>query len=471
MSLFHPTQQEKVDRLVEAYRTKALTRRAFMQHAGTIGLSFGSASALLAACGQQPGTTTVAGGAVTLKLIMHVNAPAVQAIQNLNAAFHKQNPTITVNVTTAQTNDYPTLQTTRLTAKDVDIVEVGSFVGAPTSYTSNSQKPSWQQQIDGGNYVDLTGQSFLNSFTPTSLKNTSTYNGKVYSVPSGTAPFTGVFYSKALFQKYNLSVPTVWNELLSVCQTLQGHGVTPFTLGQKDTWPANLPTQALQAALYPDLQAFDEGIWKGTLKYTDPTFVKLLQRVQQLWKYTEQGFGGISYATAPARFVAGKAAMMADGVWTAPALQQVDPNFQFGYFPLPGGDTASDNNFLAGKYDISWAIASSTKNKDAALKWLAFYSEPTNYSEFINADGLVPTQANTQTTPFLQSIAQWTTTMRLSPDQVLHSKTQVSKYADIVPAAGSSLPTPTTYLTPLGTISSATNLAQQMQTDWMAAKF
>ena len=292
MPLFHGSQQEQVDQLVEAYRCKGLTRRAFMQRAGALGLSFGSASALLAACGQQPGGATTAGDAVILKLIMHVNAPAVQAIQDLNTAFHQQNPNITVSVTTAQTDTYATLQATRLSAKDADIVEVGSFTGAPAAYTVGAQKPVWQQQIEGGNYVDLTGQSFLSNFSPTAITNTSTYNGKVYSVPSGTAPFTGVFYSKSLFQKYHLQVPTTWSELLGVCQELQGQGVTPFTIGQKDGWPAGLPTQAILAALYPDLQTLDQGLWAGTVKYTDPTFVEVLQRTQQVWDYTEKGFGG-----------------------------------------------------------------------------------------------------------------------------------------------------------------------------------
>jgi len=467
MALFTRANNKKMDQLVEDYTKKGITRRAFMQRAMAIGLSASSATALLAACGQQPGTTA-AGEPVTLKLIMHVNAPAVQGIHDLNTAFHRQYPNITVSVATAQTLDYATLQATRLSAKDVDIVEVASFTGAPTSYAPGAQKPTWQQQIDGGNYLDLTSQSFLANFSSTAINNTSTYNGKVYSVPTGTVPFTGVFYSKALFQKYDLQVPTTWSELLSVCQTLQSNGIAPFTIGQKDSWPAGLPTQAILAALYPNLQAFDQGLWDGSVKYTDPTFVEVLQRVQQIWKYTEKGFGGISYATAPARFAAGKAAMMSDGVWTAPTIQQADSTFDFGYFPLPGSDTAADNNFLAGKYDISWAVAASSPNKDAVLKWLAFYSEPANYSKFINADGLVPAQPNTQTTAFLQSIAQWTSTMRLSPDQVLHQKMQASKYANIIPTGSN--PAPTAYLTPLGTIASPAALAQQMRSDWDAAQ-
>ncbi|GCE09394.1 ABC transporter substrate-binding protein [Dictyobacter aurantiacus] len=473
MFLFRRPQQVNVDQLVEDYTTQGFSRRVFLQRATALGLSFGSATALLAACGEQPGSSASGnsasgGGATNLKLIMHVNAPAVQAMHDLNDAFHKKYPDITVSVSTAPTDTFATLQQTRLAAKDVDIIEVTSFVGALTSYTPGLEKPGWVKQIEAGNYVDLTGQPFVKNFSPDAIKNTSSYNGKVYSIPSGSAAFTGVFYSKSIFSKYNLQVPTTWSELMDICQHLQGKGVTPFTIGQKDGWPAGLPSQALLSAMYPDLQAFDKGMWTNSMKYTDPRFVQVLQRAQQIWSYTEKGFGGISYATTPARFVAGKAAMMPDGVWTAPSLQQADSSFEFGYFPLPGSDTASENDFLAGKYDISWAVASSSKNQDAAMKWLAFYSDPANYSKFINADGLVPAQPNTQTTPFLQSIAKWTNSMRLSPDQVLHNKQHGGKYTDFV--GMSSAPCPTVYLAPLGSMDSPQSLAQKMESDWLAAK-
>lgn len=415
------------------------------------------------ACGNQP-----VSNAVTLKLIMHVNAPTVQAIKDLDAAFHQKYPNISVDVTSAQSNDYPTLQTARLTAKDVDIVETPSFVGATTSYTPGLQKPNWQQQVEAGDFVDLTGQSFLSNFNSAAVQGGYTFNGKSYAVPSGSVSFTGVFYNKAIFQKYNLQVPTTWSQFVALMQTLHSNGVTPMTIGQKDGWPAGLPTQAVLAALYPNLQTFDQGLWTGSIKYTDPTFVQVLQRTQSLWHNAEKGFGGIDYSTITARFAAGKAAMLPDGTWEAPAIQQADPNFQFGYFPLPASDNAGDNNFLAGKYDIGWAIAASSKHQDAALKWLAFYADPANYTKFINAVGFIPAQPNIQTTPFLQSIAQWTNNLRLAPDQVLHSKSDAGKYANIIGVGGQ--PDPTVYLTPLGTIGDPASLAQQMQTDWNATK-
>ncbi|GHO84759.1 ABC transporter substrate-binding protein [Dictyobacter formicarum] len=416
----------------------------------------------LAACGKQPGQTG-SSGQTTLKLIMHTNAPAVQAIKDLDNAFHQKYPDITVSVTTANSNDFSTLQTTRLSAKDVDIVEEPmALVGAPASYMpSTAEKPSWQQQIDAGDYVDLTGQPFLKNFYQSALQNADTYKGKVWGVPSGAVAYTGIFYSKDVFQKYHLQIPTTWNQLVSLCQTLQSHGVTPFTIGQKDSWPAGLPTSALTMSLNSNLQTLDQGLWTGKIKYTDPKEVEVLKRAQVLWGYTEKGFGGIDYSTITARFAAGKAAMLPDGTWQAPSIQQADPNFQFGYFPLPGSDNASDNDFLGGKYDLSWGIASSSSHKDAAMKWLAFYSDPANYSKFINAVGFIPTQPNVTTTPFLQSISQWTTDkFRLANDQVMHPKAQAGKYATFA----------TMYLSPLGSFHDPVALAQQEQKDWDAAK-
>jgi raffinose/stachyose/melibiose transport system substrate-binding protein len=84
--------------------------------------------------------------------------------------------------------------------------------------------------------------------------------------------------------------------------------------------------------------------------------------------------------------------MLPAGSWDAPAIESANPNLNFGFFPMPGSDNPNDNKFLAGKYDVGWVVAAKTANKDAALKWLAFFSQPDNYQAYVNATGIMPTQ-------------------------------------------------------------------------------
>ena len=93
-----------------------------------------------------------------------------------------------------------------------------------------------------------------------------------------------------------------------------------------------------------------------------------------------------------ARYAAGDVAFMPTGVWQAPALEEAEPGFEWTYVPFPGSDNAEDNQYLFGKYDQGWAIAANSPNPEAALAYLAAFSEPENYQAFVNAVGFIPTQ-------------------------------------------------------------------------------
>ena len=62
------------------------------------------------------------------------------------------------------------------------------------------------------------------------------------------------------------------------------------------------------------------------------------------------------------------------------------------FITFPGSDNAADNKYVFGKYDQGWTIAANTPNKDAALAYLAEFSEPANYQAFVTAVGAIPTQ-------------------------------------------------------------------------------
>ena len=77
---------------------------------------------------------------------------------------------------------------------------------------------------------------------------------------------------------------------------------------------------------------------------------------------------------------------------SAPAIEAAQPAFEWQFIPFPGSDDAADNQYVFGKYDQGWAIDANTPNKDAALAYLAEFSDPANYQAFVTAVGAIPTQ-------------------------------------------------------------------------------
>jgi multiple sugar transport system substrate-binding protein len=69
------------------------------------------------------------------------------------------------------------------------------------------------------------------------IKASVSCDNKVYGVPLAYY-YWGIFYKKSLFKKLNLSPPQTWAQFLSVGNTLKKNGITPFTLGSKNAWPA-----------------------------------------------------------------------------------------------------------------------------------------------------------------------------------------------------------------------------------------
>ena len=67
-------------------------------------------------------------------------------------------------------------------------------------------------------------------------------------------------------------------------------------------------------------------------------------------------------------------------------------DFAWSYVPFPGSDDAADNQTLFGKVDMSLAVAEETPVPELASAYLAAFSEPETYNEFVNATGFIPTQ-------------------------------------------------------------------------------
>ena len=96
---------------------------------------------------------------------------------------------------------------TRLTANDVDVIDMFGFAQGIQPFMKNVDKPNWQTLIEAGLLMDLTGQPFLKYYDASAIKDAGSFNGKVYEVNTGRYAFTGVFYNKDLFAKYGVKVP------------------------------------------------------------------------------------------------------------------------------------------------------------------------------------------------------------------------------------------------------------------------
>lgn len=416
----------------------------------------------LAACagGAAPAES---GGAVSgdLQILVSSADASDAAFKAINKGFEAKYPDVKVTFSSVSNDNYPATKSSRLTAGNVDILVAKNVVEVP-DFAKDSTSDDVLLARSGG-LLDLTNEPFMKNYTPSVLE-AQAIDGKQYVVPTGLSYSTGVYYNKAMFEKYNLTVPTTWTELEKVMSTLKGDGVAAFGIGGKDTWPAGLAMLGTVAGTYPtlaDKEQLVEGLWKNTVSLTDPQPLSVLEKTETIFQNAQPNFAGTGYDQIPAGFAAGDFAMTIDGTWNEPTISAaVGGAFDYGYFPLPASDTAADNAFLNGKIELQLAVAANTKNKTAALAWMDYFSDPANYKQFVDLSGFSPAQQNIESSAFLTSIAQYTSTFQPAWDQkwVANNKAgQDAVYPFNYPA-----------LTPLGS-SDAQQAAAAAQTAWKAA--
>lgn len=100
---------------------------------------------------------------------------------------------------------------------------------------------------------------------------------KYYGLPLGSWYAGHIWANLAYFNKYNLKVPTNYNELLAVTKTFRANGEFPLLIGAKDDW-INLD-MFINIASDINAQKFFDAV-DGKASFTDPDIIQALT----IWK-------------------------------------------------------------------------------------------------------------------------------------------------------------------------------------------
>jgi raffinose/stachyose/melibiose transport system substrate-binding protein len=367
-----------------------------------------------AACSSGGSSGGSGGGTSTLKIITWVNPPAVQALNKIDAEFEKANPNITVKLQTAANvnGPYETLLQQSVNSGTADIVTSNfPLLPLPSSTLTSTNTTPVQLWVTKGAFAPLNGKSFLSDYAP-AAQQAETYQGKTYGLVSGSYQ-EGVFYNKAIFAKYHLSVPTTFSQFLALCQALKAHGVQPLYTALGNVGPVYLQFiyyEAMADLWYPQAPGGNlaTALMNGTAKWTDPAFVQGMTEEKQIAPYLEPNYTGVPWQSmAGGDFAAGKYAMELDGSWDLSSLHSANPNLQLGYFPLPFSSTAADNQAYA-QNDLTFYVLAHSQNQTAAMKWLSYFSSPSVYAQYVNITGISSSQKSGTFTGFAaQVMGSW----------------------------------------------------------------
>ena len=206
-------------------------------------------------------------------------------------------------------------------------------------------------------------------------------DGEYYAVPLGLSYAGYVWANMKYFDKYDLELPTNYDELKAVCQTFRDNGEYPLVIGAKDSWinidtwmniAADINTEKLYSAI------------EGETPFTDEDLVQSFQIWQNCFTdgvFQDGALGVGMYTDSTDMYQKeGSVPMILNGSWSLGAYMDSDEQSQEVY----NGEGANHKIFLMdwnndGKIapveeavDVSLAINNQSKVKDAAWTFADF---------------------------------------------------------------------------------------------------
>ncbi|SDB86882.1 carbohydrate ABC transporter substrate-binding protein, CUT1 family [Sanguibacter gelidistatuariae] len=180
------------------------------------------------------------------------------------------------------------------TAPDIAYIPQPGFLKSLVADFPDAVKPAPQAVID--NATKYYSEAWVNY---------GTVDGKLYATPLGANVKSFVWYSPKEFADNGYTIPTTWDELMTLSQTIADSGRIPWCAGIESGtatgWPATdwLEDVVLRTA-GPDV--YDEWV-NHTIPFNDPKIVEALATVGDVLKnpaYVNGGLGDVqSIATAP----------------------------------------------------------------------------------------------------------------------------------------------------------------------------
>lgn len=214
------------------------------------------------------------------------------------------------------TAEYPDIFFDYGGARSADYVESGICVDLAPYLEAD---PEWKEGFLGGVFNEWIYAD---------------HPGKIYGVPTSFY-CVGLYYNKAIFDKYGLQVPETIEEFEAVCDRLVAEGVIPMSLGEKDNYRAGHLLNNLVFKTYGAQFAYDLGTRK--VAYDSPEMLAIYQRIHD---WNEKGYFGPNAINKDANmedadFHNGLTAMHFDGTWflASPAPAETADDIFFAPFP------------------------------------------------------------------------------------------------------------------------------------------
>jgi raffinose/stachyose/melibiose transport system substrate-binding protein len=303
----------------------------------------------LTACGPKAAPATVAPAKPVTVEWWHITTidPGKTLWQDMANEYMAAHPNVKINITILENEAFKTKLTTVMQG------------GTPPDIFQSWGGGTMNEQIAAGMLKDISadldanGGAWRNTFAPGALA-VFAKDGKNYGVPWDMG-MVSWWYNKDIFAQANIAnPPATWTEFIDDVKALKAAGITPISVGEKDTW-TGMHIWAYLATRICGEAGFMAAAGR-TGSFEDPCFVEAGKKLEELIALQpfQDGFLGANHDEMQGTFGNGKAAMELSGQW-APGSSKGQSADQLGVknlgmfaFPAVEGGAGDGNDAMGG---------------------------------------------------------------------------------------------------------------------------
>ena len=238
------------------------------------------------------------------------------------------------------------------------------------------------------NAVDLSAEPWAKLEDPL-VAAQSTVNGKLYGLTFWDTLSSSwvINYNKAIFQKYNLSVPKTYADFKALCQKLLDNGVQPLFEPISDGWHHVLWFPELGPRFEQVTPGLADQLNANKAKFADnPTMLTALTQLKELYTLGFMGKNALSdaYTDRDKVMASGKVAMTVMSTAFPQEVEAAYPDVKadtFGFFVMPLADNQQLNLNPAGPTKF---IFSGSQHIAEAKAYFNFLTQPENIQYFVD---------------------------------------------------------------------------------------
>lgn len=220
---------------------------------------------------------------------------------------------------------------------------------------------------------DMLDQNGLKATFQEGLLDFYSFDGNTYALPDGNN-IAVVYYNKELFEQAGVKVPTTYEEMLEVVKTLKDKGITPISIGEKDSWTGSFlfMNMLLRTNGGP---GFLQDVVDKKKTFEDPAFTEAVDAFQSLVAAGafQEGATSFDYNAGENLFKTGKSAMYFMGTWATGGIETSSVNGKVGVFKFPTINGKGDPNEFMLAPGSAFAISADSEHLQETKDFLNYF--------------------------------------------------------------------------------------------------